>query len=109
MMKEPNNEATNKVKVNIDVEVYLVGREEPVRQVVTYELDPSHLDAGEELEDFMQIAQRHILATLDVVREHRLILSDERFNKGIYLTEHVQAVTILAPDEDTLLAILEEA
>lgn len=109
MMKETNNpDATGKIVVNVDALIYLKYREEPVRQLVTFELDPAHLDAGSELEDFMQIAMRHILQTIDVVREHRLILSDERFNKGIFLTEHIQAITILAPDESTLLGLLED-
>jgi hypothetical protein len=108
MMKETNNNGDPKVRVNVDVLVYLKYREEPIRQLVTFELDPTHLDEDQELEDFMQIALRHVLATIDVVREHRLILSDERFNKGVFLTEQIQAISILAPDEETLLGLLKD-
>ena len=107
MMKETNNESTGKVVVNVTYLVYLKGRDEPVNQIVSFELDPDHLETGAELESFMQIAIRHALSTLDVVREHRLILSDERFNKGIYLTDQIQAINILAPDEDNFLKLIE--
>lgn len=107
MMKERDNDSAGKVIVNLTYEIYLKGREEPINQLVTFEIDPAHLDEGQELDDFMQIAVKHALQTIDTVGEHRLIYSDERFNKGIYLTEHIQAITILAPDEAEFVRSLE--
>ena len=102
-----NPEAENTVSVDVQYEVYLLHREEPVRIVATFDLNPEHLREDNFLEDFMQIASNHILQTIDVVREHRLIFSDSHFNKSFFLTDHVQGISILAPSEETLRAILE--
>lgn len=55
----------------------------------------------------MGIATQHLLATIDVVREHRHILSDGLQNKFIFLTDEVQAVSIMAPSNETLMHALE--
>lgn len=93
----------------VSYEIYLAGREDPVRAMASFELPKAMLEEGRELASFMDIATNHTLQTIDVVREHRLLLSDERFNKFIALTDHIQAISILAPAEDTLMKALDDA
>jgi hypothetical protein len=108
MMKERgNNTDAETFTIDLAQEIYLRGREEPMRINSTFEIRKETLTEGHEIEDLMSIATTHLLATIDVVREHRYILSDRRFNKFISLTDEIQAVSILAPDEDTLFQALE--
>lgn len=90
-------------------EIYLAGREDPVQAMAAFELPKRMLEEGKELESFMHIATNHVLQTIDVVREHRFMLSDARFNKFIAMTDHIQAISILAPEEETLMKALEDA
>lgn len=99
--------ADNTVAVDVQYEIYLLHREEPVRIVATFDLNPDHLSEDNLLEDFMHIASNHILQTIDVVREHRLIFSDSHYNKSFFLTDHVQGISILAPSEETLRNTME--
>lgn len=93
----------------VGYEIYLAGREDPVRTVAAFELPKRMLEEGKELESFMHVCTNHVLQTIDVVREHRFMLSDSRFNKFIALTDHIQAISILAPEEETLMKALEDA
>lgn len=92
----------------VQYEIYLKGREDPVCALATFELNKEMLTEGRELEGFMEITTNHLLQTIDVVREHRFLLSDEKFNKFVVLTDHIQAVSILAPSEETLMRSLED-
>jgi len=47
----------------------------------------------------MQIVAVNILEPLDQKREHRVVFSDSRYNKFVVMTDEIQAVSILAPDE----------
>lgn len=98
------------VSIDVILSVYLKDRDDPIQTPVTYEIPKDVLkDEGDELSDFMQVCLQHILQTIDTVREHRLIFSDRRFNKFIFLTDEVQGISILAPDEETILKALEDA
>lgn len=110
MMRERNNssEPSDLAAINMTFEVYLKHRESPVNVNATFEIRKEVLKDGSELESLMQVAANHILSTIDVVAEHRLIFSDERFNKMFFMTDEIQAVSILAPDEETILKALEE-
>lgn len=98
---------TDMVMADITYLVYLKGRDEPVNFNATLQFSREHLHEGTELQNLMDLAASHVLGTIDIVREHRYILSDRRFNKGIFLTDEIQAISILAPDEDHLKNILE--
>lgn len=106
--RDTDGGSSDLLKHTVTYEIYLKGREDPVRTNATFEFKKEMLTEGQELEDFMQVAVNHLLTTIDIVREHRYMLSDERFNKFIALTDEMQAVSILAPDEETLLKALED-
>lgn len=107
-MRQRNTDALDDLlRMTLPYEIYIVGREDPIRTTGTFEINKSILRDGEELESFMEIATNHLLQTIDVVREHRFMLSDERFNKTVVLTDHIQAVSIQAPDDATFMAALE--
>lgn len=109
MLRERQNPSdADTVQIDITYLIYVEGRDEPINFNATFDIRKEVMKAGSELEDFMQVALNHILATIDVVAEHRLILSDRRFNKAIFLTEKIEAVSILAPDEETLMGLFEE-
>ena len=108
MMRETNGPDGETAQIDVTYLVYLHGREDPVNVPATFDLRKEILNEGKELENFAQVAVNHILGTIDIVREHRLIFSDRLFNKFIFLTDQVQAVSVLVPDEQTLLRLLEE-
>lgn len=95
------------VAIDVPLEIYLKGRDEAVNINVTYEIPTAVLSEGDELQGVMQIGLSNILSTIDIVREHRLIFSDSRFNKFVFLTDEVQAIALLAPDADTVRKALE--
>ena len=103
-----DTESTSMVQVDITYLVYLKHREEPINFNATLVFDRGHLEEGFEVRDVMQLAQHHLLSTIDVVREHRFILSNDRFDKGVFLTDEIQAISILAPGEETLKKAMEE-
>lgn len=96
------------VPIHLGYEFYLKGKEDPVHFAATFELRRDVLVEDAELESFMDIAVKHVLGTLDTVGEHRLIFSDDHFNKFVAITDQVQAVSILAPSEEALLARLNK-
>ena len=108
MMKDRNNpEQTDVVAIHVMYEIYLKQRQEPVQVAATFAVNREHIRTETILEDFMQLATQHVLATVDVVSEHRIIFSDDHYNKFIFLTEEIQGISILAPTEETLLALVE--
>lgn len=107
-MRERNGPGGETIQQTIQYEVYLRGREEPISLNVSFELRKELFEEGQELDNLMQMATQHLLGTIDVVREHRWILSDEKFNKFVILADELQAVSILAPEEKTLMEALEQ-
>lgn len=103
----PDSESSEKCQITVTYEIYLRSREEPVRPIATFEVRKDLLQE-DPVESFMQIAINHVLATIDIVREHRLILSDLNFNKSIILTDDIQGITIYAPSEENLRQALED-
>ena len=109
-MKQRGNgddEPINTFTIDVEQEVYLRNRDEPVRVNTTFELLKESIDKDEPVVSVMNFATHHLLNTIDVVKEHRYMLSDSRHNKFIFLTDQIQAVSILAPDEKTISAALE--
>lgn len=107
-MHERNSPGGETFVQTITYEVYLKGRDEPIAVNGTFELRKDMLEDGKELEGMMQVALNHLLATVDVVREHRFTLSDERYNKFVFMTEEIQGVSILAPSRESLMQALED-
>ena len=102
-MRERDRPEGDRAEIDIEYFIYLKQREDPINFIATFDLRKEVLREGQELEDMMQVAAQHILATIDVVGEHRLIFSDSKFNKFISMTEEVQGISIMAPEEETLL------
>lgn len=108
MMRERGSDNTEETFViDLPQEIYLSGRDDPIRVNSTFELRKEMIDKDCPVADVMSIATKHLLATIDVVSEHRYILSDSRDNKFIFMTSELQAVSILAPDEETVRAAME--
>jgi hypothetical protein len=108
MMKDrglPESEET--VQIDVTYEIYLKHRDDPVNFNATFEVRKEAIRPGSEVEDVMNMATSQVFATIDVVREHRFILSDRNFNKGIFLTDDIQAVSILAPSEERIMEAME--
>lgn len=93
--------------VNVSYEVYLKGREDPVRAVGCFEVRKDAISPEDPVESFMEIVSRHCLSTIDVVREHRFMLSDQLFNKSFFLTDHIQGISVAAPSESLLKELLQ--
>lgn len=110
MMRERGNkdEATETFIIDLWQEIYLRGRDEPVRVNTTFELQKEGIDKDEPVASVMSFATSHLMSTIDVVREHRYMLSDRAHNKFVWLTDEIQGVSILAPSEETVLRAMEE-
>jgi hypothetical protein len=108
-MKERRADETDETfSIDIPQEIYLRYRDEPIHINSTFELRKDSIDNPDApLQEVMHMATSHLLSTIDVVREHRYILSDRRHNKFILLTDELQGVSILAPDEQTVKDALE--
>lgn len=109
MMKERGADPeAETAAIDVTYEIYLVGRDDPVSVNATFELRRDLMRTGHEVEDFQEQAINYALRTIDIVREHRLILSDRFYNKFIFKTDELQAVSILAPSPENLIRMLEE-
>ena len=108
-MKERKQDETDETfQIDIPQEIYLRHRDEPIHINSTFVLRKDSIEQPDSpLEEVMHMATSHLLSTIDVVREHRYILSDQRHNKFILLTDELQGVSILAPDESTVKEALE--
>lgn len=96
--------------LDVPFEIYLKGREEPVHFLGTYAIPAEILSEAQDakLNDVMQVVIQHILGTIDTVGAHRLILSDRRESKFVVLTDSIASISVLAPDEATILKALEQ-
>jgi len=100
MMEETNADPTGEyITVELMVEFYLRHRPDPIQTLVAFLINKEHLEEGQELKRFMQIAAANFLSSLDTKGELRVVLSDARFNKQIIMLDEIQAVSILAPDD----------
>lgn len=109
MLKDRNSDQeTETVEIDCQFEVYLKNRDDPILSIATFEIPREYFDKDQELEDFMMVAYNHIRGTIDVVGNHRFDLSDSKLNKFVFLTEEIQAISILAPSKETVLAALEK-
>lgn len=105
----PQNEDGPIIPLTVGLNIYLKGREDPVNLLVTYEIPTRIFDTpGQELFDAMQVAVQYVLRTIDTVGEHRIIFSDERHAKFVFLINEVQGFSLMAPDEETFVKALEE-
>lgn len=107
MLKDRNSESTDTITIDITYEVYLKGRDEPILTLATFELAREIFTEGQEVQDVVRCAENHIRATIDVVSEHRWFVSDGSFNKSIFLTDQIQAISIHAPSRETVMKALE--
>ena len=93
--------------IDLEQEIYLRYRDEPLRVNTTFELLKESINTDEPVASVVNFATHHLMNTIDVVREHRYMLSDGRHNKFVFMTDDIQAVSILAPDEATVTSAME--
>ncbi len=107
MMREPDL-PSGAITVTIDVtmEVYLKDRQDPISYIGTFFFNRDHLNEDALLESFMSIVTRTLRSVIDDRSETMFILSDVRSNKFLILTDEIQAISILAPSEETILITL---
>ena len=110
MMRDEQNPdpMVDKVRIDTVYEFYLKGRDDPVQVPSTFEFNKDLLDDGVELSDFQSICVNTALSALDNRWTGRMVFSDRRFNKFVIFTDEVQAVSVLAPDEETILQAMAE-
>lgn len=110
MMRQKGQDASESELMVIDLpfEFYLKGRDDPVVIPTSWQIRREILnDEGDELMDFMQLCLLSMLEVIDTVGQHRIVLSDRKFNKSVILTDQVQGISLLAPEEETVLRALE--
>lgn len=108
MTQRGTDDATETFTIDLAQSVYIKGREEPINVNTTFVINKETIDADQPMASLMEIATNHLLRTIDVVREHRYILSDGRHSTFVFMTDEIQSVSLLAPDEETLFAAMED-
>lgn len=106
MLEEANDGDEKMIVLDLQVEFYLKARAEPVQAFVTYRIKAQHLDPGDEVMDFMNIVTASLLNDLDKSSAHLLILSDRRWNKQVIFQDQIQSISLLAPDNDKILELI---
>jgi|SRR5882672_10017141 len=109
MYERNMDETDEKVVLPVDLEVFLAGREEPLRPRLTFVFKKEHLgeDDSEKINLFMGIVSSTLTAVLDDRTEPRFVLSDEKSNKFMIQTDQVQAINLYAPTEEIWKALEE--
>lgn len=105
MYESDMTDETPKIKVDVTMEIYLQGKDDPIRPVITFCFDRTRLEEGNELSSFMNIATLTLKEIWDRKSEPWFILSDRLFNKFVIPTDQVQGVSILAPDSSLIQAL----
>ncbi len=86
------------VQVDVQVELYLKHRIDPVNLSTTFVLKAEHLiEADEPVEAFMGIVLSTFLDRWNDRDGRYFLLSDSNWNRSIVLTDEVQGVSLLTP------------
>ncbi len=96
---EDEDEEEELLDKDLMVEFYLKGRADPLVSMVSFKMRKSHLEDEGRVARLMHMATISLLEPMDTVGQHRMILADTRENKWIVMTDQIQAITILIPDE----------
>ena len=101
---------TDVLKLDLTLEFYLKGREDPLSILTEYKIPMDYLkDSENPLEDLMESCETSILQIIDTRGEERYVFTDSRHNIRFVMASEVQSISLLAPDESNLLTILELA
>jgi hypothetical protein len=96
-----------RIKVDTLFEFYLRHRDDALQVPLTFNFNRELLDEGAELADFQSVCVNTVLSILDAKAGTRMVFSDRKFNKFVIMTDDVQAVSILAPEEATIMRAIE--
>jgi hypothetical protein len=98
-------------EVSIDLvhEFYLRSRDDPYQARFTISVDAEAVEAISEVGvlGLMETAQRQLDEMLFTKGATTITLVDSRSNMQTVLIEEIQAVSILAPDDETIMKIVE--
>lgn len=108
MTDDPHpSDQDERLKIDTLFEFYLRGRDDPLTVPLTFNFRRELLDEGVELADFQSVCVNTVLAQIDAKAGMRMVFSDRMFNKFVIVTDDIQAVSILAPAEETILRAIE--
>jgi hypothetical protein len=108
MTDDPHpSDQDERIKIDTLFEFYLRGRDDPLHVPLTFNFKRELLDEGVELADFQSVCVNTVLSIIDAKAGQRMVFSDRKFNKFVIVTDDVQAVSILAPAEETILRAIE--
>lgn len=102
MDEEDDDERENRITVDVGLEIFLKGREESVRPIVTFRFHREHIEDWYEdnpVEAFMSIVIGTIRSVIDDKTENLLILSNSNYDKFIFEADQIQAINISSPKE----------
>lgn len=102
-MAEETTDDTEHVELDLMIEFYLKGRDDPMPTFATIRFAKEKISAEKVVQDVMDFTLHFLLSVLDTVGEHRYVVRDQRRNVAVILTSEIQAFSVLAPDEDQLL------
>jgi len=110
MIKEPNipDEAL-RVTLDVQLEVYLRNRTDPLQCLGTFYFSQEHLDEDDLVESFMAIVTNTLRAVSFDRSQPMAVLSDRNGNKFMIETSEIQAVSVLAPATNTITKAIEES
>lgn len=107
MIRETEDHEGEKIVVTVPYEVYLAGRDDSIHAMGSFEIRKSIISEEYLIDSIMYYVLNHIRGTFETVGETRFVLSDERFNKFYFKADQIQAVSVSAPDEETIRQLME--
>jgi len=107
-MREPNiPDEAQRVTLDVELEVYLRYREDPLRVVGTFYFSQEHLHEDDLVESFMAIVA-NTLKSVHLDRAQPLaVFSDGPGNKFVIEAGEIQAVSALAPSANSIMKAIE--
>ena len=108
MIREANiPEGAETVTLDAHVEVYLRHREDPVRLLATFQFQREHLREDAPGDSFLGIVNATVSDALNDRSQPLLYLSDDMGTEVMVETAEVQAVSVHAPETNTILEAME--
>ena len=110
MIKEPNiPDEAQRVTLDVQLEVYLRERTDPLLCLGTFYFNKDHLDDEDLIESFMSIVSNTFRSAIFDRSQPLVILSDRNGNKFLIETSEMQAVSVLAPTTNTIVKAIKDS
>jgi hypothetical protein len=108
-MREPDiPEGAETVTLDVELEIYLQRRSDPIQCIGTFYFQREHLVDDDLAESFMALVANTLRSVMEDRTRPLVIFSDRYGNKFLIEASEVQAMSAHAPTSDTIMEALKE-